>query len=64
MLCVHVCLSVLQGFCSVLLALEKLGLLNDSQFQRLKPGAADLRWVKRLDTIQCILYMYKYVSRI
>ena len=38
-------ICMLQGFCSVLLALERLGLLNHSQFQRLNPGAADIRWV-------------------
>ena len=41
----HVYVYVLQGFCSVLLALERLGLLSASHYQRLNPGAADIRWV-------------------
>ena len=46
--CTYTMSCILQGFCGVLLALERLGLLNASEYQRLKPGAADIRWVCEL----------------
>lgn len=33
-----------KGFCSILVGLRKLGLLNATEHQRLLPGAAQLRW--------------------
>ena len=54
-------MPLLQGCCSVVLALEKLGLLNDSEYQRLKPGAAQIRWVSAWGHIHIIYtYMYMY----
>ena len=39
------CTLCVQGFCSVSLGLQRLGLLKDTEHQRLQPDAAPLRWV-------------------
>lgn len=35
-----------RGFCGIALGLLKLGLLKDTEHQRLRPDAAPLRWVR------------------